>query len=71
MRCNVGGADRTVRIVAGIVLIAVGLLYPLSVAWQTAVFVVGVIALLTGLMRFCPISALVGRNTCKQGPSAD
>lgn len=71
MQCNVGGAERTIRIVVGIVLIAIGLLYPLSTLWQTVAFVVGAIALVTGLIRFCPASALLGRNTCKQREAHD
>ncbi len=66
MKCNVGGADRTIRIVIGIVLIAVGLLYPLPMLWQTVLFVVGAVALVTALIRYCPANALFGINTCRR-----
>ncbi len=68
MNCNVGGAERVIRIVMGIVLVAIGLFAPLSTVWQTLAFVVGAIALVTGLIRFCPVSALLGVNTCRQQP---
>ncbi|WP_303905353.1 YgaP family membrane protein [Thiohalomonas denitrificans] len=66
MKCNVGGADRTIRIVLGIVLLAIGLFYPLSTLWQTLALIVGAIGVVTGLVRFCPANALLGINTCQQ-----
>ena len=65
MKCNVGGADRNVRIVAGIILVAIGLFSPLSTLWQTLFLVLGAIALITGLIRFCPLNSLLGLDTCK------
>jgi hypothetical protein len=48
MKKNVGGIDRTLRIIAGIALLAVGLSELLSGWLKAAVFVVGIIALFTG-----------------------
>ena len=64
MNCNVGGADRIVRVLVGITLLVIGFLVPMSGAWQTAAFVVGAILLITALVRFCPLNRLVGINTC-------
>jgi type IV secretory pathway TrbD component len=45
---NVGGADRVVRIVAGLAIIAAGIYFG---SWLGAI---GVIPLATGLFRWCP-----------------
>ena len=65
MKCNVGGVDRTGRIVLGIVLLLIGFFAPLSPLWQAIVFMLAAIALITGIIRFCPANALLGINTCE------
>ncbi len=45
MKKNVGGADKTVRIVLGIVLVVAGLFAPVSTGIRAGMFVVAVIAL--------------------------
>jgi hypothetical protein len=56
---NVGAADRNLRIVLGLVLIALVVVGP-----QTQWGWLGLIPLATGLMRTCPLYALLGLNTC-------
>jgi hypothetical protein len=59
MKANVGGIDRLLRIVVGIVLIALTLTGTIGVwGW------IGVIPLATGLFRVCPAYSLIGVNTC-------
>ncbi len=56
MRCNVGGIDRTLRIIGGVLLVGGNLFnyYVLNNPYQVwANF--GWIPLLTGLFRFCPL----------------
>lgn len=65
MKCNVGGLDRTGRIVIGIVLLIVGLVAPIEMIWRIVALVVAAIALLTAIMRFCPVNAIFGVNTCE------
>jgi hypothetical protein len=62
MKVNVGGIDRILRIAAGAALIAWALLGGPVWAW------VGVIALATGVINFCPAYSLLGINTCKTKP---
>lgn len=65
MKTNVGTIDRVLRILAGIVLIALAATG--TVGWWGYI---GVVPLLTGLFRFCPAYGLLGINTCplkKQG----
>ena len=65
MKCNVGGIDRTGRVVLGIALLVVGLAAPLEMTWRIVVFVVAAIALVTAIVRFCPANAIFGINTCE------
>ncbi len=65
MKCNVGGIDRTGRIVIGIVLLVVGLAAPIEMTWKIAALVVAAIALATSIARFCPANAAFGINTCE------
>ncbi|MBR0683897.1 DUF2892 domain-containing protein [Roseomonas eburnea] len=59
MSCNVGGVDRILRIVAGLVILALGAFGPLG--WWG---LVGLVPLATGLMRYCPAYSIVGIRTC-------
>lgn len=61
MQCNVGGADRWIRIVLGVALAIYG--YTQMVWWLAAV---GVVVFLTGAFRFCGLYTLFGISTCKK-----
>ena len=56
---NEGTIDRALRVILGLVLIALVFVGP-----QTPWGWVGVVPLLTGLVGFCPLYRLVGINTC-------
>lgn len=58
-KTNVGGIDRTLRIVLGLVLVALVFVGP-----QTPIGWIGLVPLFTGLMRTCPLYSLLGLNTC-------
>ena len=58
---NVGGIDRILRIVVGVVLIAATALGMLPV-WGY----IGVVPLVTGLLNFCPLYPILGISTCKK-----
>ena len=59
MRQNEGSLDRTLRVIVGIVLIAMVFVGP-----KAAFGWIGVIPLLTGLVGVCPLYRLVGMSTC-------
>ncbi|TNE39263.1 MAG: DUF2892 domain-containing protein [Sphingomonadales bacterium] len=59
MNRNVGGIDRILRIVIGVVLIALVFVGP-KTAWGW----LGLIPLATGLLRTCPLYSLIGLNSC-------
>ncbi len=58
MKKNVGGIDRTMRIILGIGVIGAG------VYFQSWFGLIGVPLLLTGLCRFCGLYPLLGISTC-------
>ncbi|MGO1251591.1 YgaP family membrane protein [Psychrobacter sp.] len=60
MNVNIGGIDRMLRIIAGVIIIALGVYYQ---SWWG---IVGLVPLLTGVFRFCPLYTMVGVNTCKR-----
>ena len=68
MTCNVGGVERPIRIVVGIVVIAIGAFGSLSPIGTAIALVVGTIALVTGAIGYCPLWALLGMNTCPAQP---
>ena len=69
MTYNVGGVDRAVRILLGIVLVVLGLVHVVTGGWAIAAYIVGVIAFVSGLIRFCPAWALFGVNTYPMKPA--
>jgi hypothetical protein len=56
---NEGTLDRTIRIAAGLTLIALAVVGP-----RTPWGYLGVIPLVTGLIGFCPAYKLFGLSTC-------
>ena len=57
---NVGGMDRILRIVAGVVLVALAATGTVG-AWGW----IGLVPLATGALGWCPPYSLLGINTCK------
>jgi hypothetical protein len=58
MKCNVGKADRAIRIIAGLVLIGLAATGTIGMwGW------IGIVPVLTGIFRFCPAYPLLGINT--------
>lgn len=69
MIANVGSIDRVLRIVLGLVLIALPFvsnmaLFASGTATVIAV-VVGLVLIATSAMRFCPLYRIFGIRTCK------
>lgn len=62
--CNVGGADKVIRIILGIVLASLPLFVSLSGLWTAVALVLAVIALGTGFVGYCPLNQLFGLDTC-------
>lgn len=72
MTKNIGSTDKTIRLVAGIILIIIGLLPILGIAaivgstlaWIA--LIVGIVLVATALIGFCPAYTLIGFNSCKK-----
>jgi hypothetical protein len=62
MKCNVGNADRAVRLILGIVILAGGLIFR---SWWG---LIGLIPLITGIVSWCPLYVPLKINT---GAKAD
>ena len=60
MMANVGGIDRALRIIIGLVLISLVFIGP-KTPWGW----IGVIPLATGFIRFCPLYPLFKFSSCK------
>jgi sulfite exporter TauE/SafE len=60
MKTNVGNIDRWMRIILGIVIIALGIIYQ---SWWG---VIGILPLLTGIIRRCPAYMPFGITTCRK-----
>ena len=62
LKKNVGTVDRVLRIILGIVLIALWFTYrDASYGW---LFLLGIIPLVTGLISSCPLYSILGLSTC-------
>ena len=59
MKANVGGIDRILRIVVGLVLVALAVTGTVG-AWGY----IGIVPILTGFFRFCPAYMPFGISSC-------
>ncbi len=62
MQANVGGIDRTLRIMIGSLLLLVSMTSNAIGLWG----VLGMIPIVSGFMRFCPLYSIIGVSTCKR-----
>jgi len=64
---NVGSVDKTIRLIAGVVLLVAAFLAlgGLSTTIGIVASVVGVIMLATGLLNFCPLFKILGISSLR------
>ncbi|MBC7803407.1 MAG: DUF2892 domain-containing protein [Candidatus Parcubacteria bacterium] len=62
MKANVGGADRAVRIAAGLLLLAAIPLLDAPLRWWG---LLGLLPLATGVIGYCPAYLPFGLSTCR------
>jgi Inner membrane protein YgaP-like, transmembrane domain len=65
MRPNMGNLDRVIRIAVGLLLLAFALRLGFADTGLNWVGWIGVVPILTALVRFCPAYALLGIRTGK------
>lgn len=56
---NESNTDRTIRVVLGLVILTVGIA---ASSWWA---LVGLVPLITGIVGYCPLYAIVGISTCR------
>ena len=61
MKANVGSADKVIRIIVGIALLAWALL---GTGSMHALGWIGIVPIATALFGFCPLYTLLGIRTC-------
>lgn len=60
-KTNVGNLDRMLRILVGVVLVALAITGKIGL-WGY----IGIVPIITGLLRTCPAYSLLGVNSCKR-----
>lgn len=58
MKQNVGNTDRVLRLLVGILIIVAGF------AYQSWWGLIGIVPILTGILRWCPAYCPLGISTC-------
>lgn len=71
MSCNVGISERTIRIIVGVALLLVAFLTGIPAWGAILAGIIGVVALVTGAVGFCPAWKILGLNTCARGPGSE
>lgn len=65
LKTNEGANDRTMRVVLGLILVALVFFGP-KTPWGW----LGLIPIATGLMGWCPLYSVLGINTCGTKPAS-
>lgn len=71
MKCNVGNMDRSIRMGLGLGALTVGVFGRLNKPLRATALVFGAMELFTAASRYCPVSDLLGVNTCKPEERAE
>jgi hypothetical protein len=64
MECNVGTTERAIRLILGAALIITAAVVPMATSATVLAGAAGAIAILTGMVGFCPLWKAAGINTC-------
>lgn len=66
LESNVCGIERVVRLVLGCVLAGLAFFGFLPGISAIVAYVIAAVALVTGLFKFCPLTTMLGVNTCEE-----
>jgi len=64
MKCNVGGIDRIIRIIAGAFLLSLVFFGEAIIGSNVVWGWIGIVPLATGIFRICPAYSIFGIKTC-------
>lgn len=65
MKTNIGLADKTIRLIIAVVIMACYFFDIMSGSAAILLLLLAVLLMLTSLVSFCPFYAFFGINTCK------
>lgn len=65
MKKNMGNTDKAIRIVLAIVFAALYFTNTVTGTLGLVLLILGAVFVLTSLVSFCPLYAIVGLNTCR------
>jgi hypothetical protein len=60
---NVGGMERGIRLLIGVSLLALAFFHAITGTAAIVAYILGAVAVLTGLVRYCPAWSIFGINT--------
>lgn len=60
MQCNIGNKDKLLRLILGLALVVWGVI---SQNWLGTI---GLVLIITAMIRFCPAYTIIGMNTDKK-----
>jgi Inner membrane protein YgaP-like, transmembrane domain len=63
MKRNIGRGEMIIRVLLGIFVLALGFFHVVAGGWAIAAYVIGAVALVTGVVRYCPAWTLCGITT--------
>jgi fatty acid desaturase len=66
MTRNMGKADKTIRTLIALVLVALVIAGQITGTWAVIALVVATVFVATSLVSFCPLYRLLGINTCSK-----
>ena len=65
MKKNMGGLDKTIRLVVAVVLAVLYFTNTITGTFALVAVIAAAIFTLTSIISFCPLYTLLGINTCK------
>lgn len=65
MECNIGRIDCIGRIAVELVLLVIGVAAPVEMTWRIVALAIAALALVTAIIRVCPVYAVLGISTCE------
>ncbi len=66
MKPNVGGNDKTIRLVLGGLCLVLAMFLDVGTVFRILLYAGALIGLSTGLLNYCPINHMLGVNTRKK-----
>ncbi|MBB6611449.1 DUF2892 domain-containing protein [Pontibacter sp. Tf4] len=61
MECNVGLTEQKLRVLGGLALVGLGAYYNTK-----ALAILGLVPIITGMLRYCPVNQAIGYNGCRK-----